>query len=96
MPLLEACQILYDKKIKTLMSSANKKDLISGKVYIAIDFDSLSPSNQELARNFGKIYIMHGSIPRPAVNLEISVNQNTTIGQIKKAAKQLVFKFEQQ
>lgn len=95
-PLLEACQLLYDKNIKTIMSSANKKDLVTGKVYIAIDFDSLSSKNKEIAKSFGEIFMMHGSIPKPAIKLEIPVDPNTTIGQIKVQAKKLFEKFQQQ
>lgn len=95
-PLLEACQHLYDKNIKTIMSSANKKDITSGKVYIAIDFDSLSPKNQEIAKSLGEMFMMHGASPKPAINLEIPVDQDTTIAQVKIQAKELVEKFQQQ
>lgn len=81
-PLLEACQILYNKNIKTLFSSANKKDLSIGKVYITIDYNSLSLKNQEIARNLGEIHMSHGGTPVPAINLSIPVSEKTTVGQI--------------
>lgn len=95
-PLLEACQILYDKNIKTVMSSANKEDMKSGIAWIAIDVGSLSEENKEVAKELGKIYMMHGSVPRPAINLEISISQNTTVDDIRKIALKMVEKFKQQ
>src|ERR1035437_10524830 len=48
-PLLEACEDLYDKNIRTAMSSANKKDIeYGGHAYIDIDFDSLSEENKAI------------------------------------------------
>lgn len=48
-PMLDACQNLWDKGILTLGSSANYKDLESGFVYLTIDWDSLSDHNKAIA-----------------------------------------------
>ena len=50
---MKACQILYDKNIRTTSTSANKNDLEWGRVYFNIDFDSLSEENQEIAKAHG-------------------------------------------
>lgn len=52
LPLLAACEDLYDKNIRTLASSANKKDIAAGQAHILIDFDSLSEENKQIARKF--------------------------------------------
>ncbi|OGI75439.1 hypothetical protein A3C67_01005 [Candidatus Nomurabacteria bacterium RIFCSPHIGHO2_02_FULL_42_19] len=95
-PLLEACQILFDKGIKTIFSSANKNDLSNQEAYIAIDYSTLSPYNQRIAKSLGEIHMAHGSVPAPAVNLMIPIEQNTTVGQVRNAARLLVSKFKQQ
>ncbi len=94
-PLLDACQQFYDKGIKTVFSSANKKD-INSYAHIALDFDSLSPRNQEIALRLGEEGKIHGSKPRKGIYLKIPVNNKTTVGDIKKAALEMVQQFEQQ
>lgn len=94
-PLLDACQQFYDKGIKTVFSSANKTD-INRYAYIALDFDSLSPRNQEIALRLGEEGKIHGSKPRKGIYLKIPVNNKTTVGDIKKAALEMVQQFEQQ
>ncbi|MFH0806256.1 MAG: hypothetical protein V1885_00820 [Candidatus Brennerbacteria bacterium] len=66
-PLLEACQQFFDKGIKTIFSSANKKDVGIGYAHIALDFDSLSPVNKEIALSIGKEGMIHGSVPKKGV-----------------------------
>lgn len=95
-PLLEACESLFDKNIQTVFSSANKDDIRSGEVYITIDYDSLTPANQMVARSLGEIHKTHGSEPKNAVNLTIRVSPETTVGEIRKAAVQIISKFESQ
>ena len=49
-PLVEACQILYDKNIQTIDSSANKNNVRhSWYAGIVINYDTLSRENQEIA-----------------------------------------------
>lgn len=52
-PALPACLDLYDKNIKTISSSANRKD--AEEAYIVIDFSSLSDSNKEIALRLGSL-----------------------------------------
>ena len=96
LPLLEACQKFFDKGIRTVFSSANKKDIEIGHAHIALDFESLSPQNKEIALSLGKEGIIHGSRIRKGIYLEIPVNEHSTIGQIKDEALSLVDKFEDQ
>lgn len=97
-PLLEACEELYDKNIRTVMSSANEKNVAGGEgeAYIAIDFDSLSEENKQIALKFGETYIMHGSKSAPCVNLVFPVHSNTTVGDIRRMAHKVVAQFHKQ
>lgn len=52
LPLLAACEELYEKNIRTIASSANKKDIEFGQANIMIDFDTLSEENKAIARKF--------------------------------------------
>ena len=54
-PLLTACEILYDKNIETKSSSANKDNVEQGFAYIYIDYDTLSPANQEIGKQIGEV-----------------------------------------
>lgn len=94
-PLLEACQILYEKGIRTIMSSANKKDLSVGEVYIIIDHDTLSPENKKLAESMGKLHTTHGSIPTKAVKISIPI-VGTTVGDVRKSAIKIALTFKRQ
>lgn len=95
-PLLEACQKLFDKGIYTVFSSANKKDIEVGHAYITLDFDALSPANRKTALSLGKEGIIHGSVQKKGVYLEIPVNRDSTLGQIRRTALDIVGKFESQ
>ncbi len=94
-PLLEACQRLFDKGIKTVFSSANQKD-VGYFAYIAIDFESLSSANKAIALRQGEEGMLHGSIPRKGINLKIPITETSTLGEIKQKALSLVDQFENQ
>ena len=93
-PLLEACEILFDKKIETIMSSANKKDL-GNKPHIIILYDTLTPQNKKISESMG---IVSDYMGKKYLKVEIPflITEQTTVGQIRKAAKELVSKFVQQ
>ena len=95
-PLLEACEELYDKNIKTVMSSANSKDVETGEAYIDIEYESLSEENKGIARELGESFMMHGSVPTECIKLVFSVNVSTTVGDIRRVAHEVVSKFKYQ
>lgn len=95
-PLLEACELLFDKGIRTIFSSANKKDLIIGHAHIALDWEQLSPANQQIAEKLGEEGIIHGSRTRKGIYLQIPVTRSSTVGDIKEQALTLVNQFENQ
>jgi len=51
LPLVKACEVLYDKNVRTLESSANSTN-IGGFARICIDYNSLTVENQKIANNF--------------------------------------------
>jgi len=50
-PLLKPCRNLWEKGIRTLTSSANKKDLEVGYTHLFIEWDSLSDENKGIAKS---------------------------------------------
>lgn len=91
-PLQRACEILYDKNIKTLSSSANKKDVKTG-AYIELDFDSLSPENKKIALSTGQVFERDGG---SLVHISIPVDENTTVQSLQTISEELAEKFEKQ
>lgn len=56
-PLLEACELLYDKNIRTLYTSANTNPhgMVTDRAILRIDFTTLSQDNQRIAKELGGI-----------------------------------------
>lgn len=92
-PLLEACQKLYDKNIQTLATSANKKDIEAGEIYIAIDFGNLSLENQEIAKQYADVVDWDEF---KAVKITISVNEQTSMLEIKQKVEKIANAFKEQ
>ncbi len=49
LPLIKACEILWDKNIETYMSSANRQNVKYG-CFLEIVYDTLSESNKEICK----------------------------------------------
>lgn len=92
-PLLEACQIMYDKNIRTLATSANKKDIEVGEVYIIIDFDNLSEQNKIIAQKYNQPF-NHDDIN--AVIINIKINNLTTSKEIEQKSIEIANNFHKQ
>lgn len=93
LPLLKACEELYDKNIQTLSSSANEKDIKSGEAYIIINYDTLSDGNKKIAESFA-MPTEYDSFN--AVKIVIPVNKNTQFEEINQEAMRIADKFEKQ
>ena len=92
-PLLEACEELYDKNIRTLSASANQRDIQAGEVYIIIDFDSLSEENQRIAQQYAEpIDYDDGK----AVKVIIPVTDKTALDEIIRETKKIAGTFQKQ
>lgn len=89
-PLLPAVLELFDKNIRTLWSTANHKDLLTGEVGFGIDFNSLSLENRITAVKLGEIVVF---AEKPAVSIKIPVNQDTPVGQIESVAEEIIQAF---
>lgn len=94
-PLLEACQVLFDKGIKTVFSSANKKD-VGRTGYIAIDFESLTPENKAIAERIGQEGKIHGVKVKKGIYLQLPITEASTLRDIKERALVLVSQLEDQ
>ena len=97
-PCLEACEALYDLNIETYMSSANKNN-VGDYGYIQIICDSLSEENKqillrmlEVENNKGRVYLGrgHGSEHEKFIGLQISINEDTTVEDVKRAFRDII------
>lgn len=92
-PLLEACQLFYDKGIETWMSSANKKDIVVGEVHIIIRYDSLSDQNKKIAEQSEQPF---SYLNREYTKITMPVTESTTAQQISKHMVEVASRFESQ
>jgi len=102
-PLLAAAQYLYDLNVETIDSSANRKDALGSHIArINIDFDSLSPENQQIAidllgephrgRETGTPELPVGR----EITVEIPINENSTEQEVSNRALEIARKFKKQ
>jgi len=92
-PLIEACEIFYDKNIRTLSSSANKKDIERGEVHIILDVETMSPENREIAKKEGKEIGDYGGVE--AVEIVIPIKEDDA-SEIQEKSKEIASLFEKQ
>lgn len=53
LPLLSACQDLFDKNVRTVLSSANENDIRTGFAYISLDCSTMSDQNLGVVDDLG-------------------------------------------
>lgn len=99
-PLLQACQELYMKGIRTMYSNANYKGMVYPYyAYIDLDYDTLSSENkktlQKIKDDFDRknYYIGETNIDRILICL---MNKNTTMGEVHNKAMEIISKFKEQ
>lgn len=97
-PLLKACEDLYDKNIRTLETSANKKNLASKYAYINIDVTSMSPENTLIAQGIaqkeeGDILEYDG---KQVLVVKIPIKDETTTSEIEEQSVKLASMFKKQ
>lgn len=93
LPLLAACQELYDKNIQTSMTSANKKDIETGEAYITLVYDTLSDENKIVADSLAEMHEYRG---KKYAKLIIPVTAQTTVAELGKRALEIASKFKKQ
>jgi hypothetical protein len=93
-PLVKAVEALYDRNIETTMSSANFKDIQQGRVYIDVDYDSLSKHNQAIAETLGQV--SNGPGGRRQVKLSVPVTEESTVRDVQEAMDKLADQFQKQ
>ncbi len=92
-PLVSACEIFWDKNIKTYESSANNQDIENGHCYIRIDFDSLSEENKEIAKQYGEPY---NDVGVQVLELGIPVTATETVNEVSDKATEIANTFHKQ
>jgi len=99
-PLVPACEVLFDKNIETSNSSANSKHFLKNPPFpamIELSYDRLSLRNKKIAEKLGHISeLSYPSGPSKKLHLEIPITSATTVGEIKQAFLALVNQFEPQ
>ncbi len=93
-PLVTACEIFWDKNIKTYESSANAWNIKTGFCYIKLDFDSLSEENKKIAELSGELYDELGE--KTIVTLNIPVLQTTSEDELSQKAITIAETFKAQ
>ncbi len=95
-PLLEAVKLFNEKGIRTIFSSANRKDIEIGEVYITLDYDSLNEVNKKTALDFSEVGNSHGSETQQSVKISIPTHENMTVGDVIMSYREILNKFEDQ
>ncbi len=97
-PLQDAVlDLIKEKGIRTVSTSANKNDIENGYGYIAVDYENLSQNNKRKLDKQGYKTVEYGQKDRyKVVELKFQINKNTTVEEIKKEAQKIVNKFELQ
>ncbi len=92
-PLRKACELLYDKNISTLASSANNSDLGPngvGYAYIVLSWEKLSPENKDIAQALAGwstgVFSYDGD---PAVELRFPMTVDTSVGALEKESYEI-------
>lgn len=97
-PLIKACQELYDKNIRTIMSSANFHNINEGHGLITLRYDDLTEENKQvfaqliqeglatILRDFGR----SGSI---AHHILVPLDENSTVQEVEAKALEIVERF---
>jgi len=95
-PLLEAVKAFHNKGIKTFASSANRKDVNIGVVYVILYLDSLNENNRKIAENFQIYERQQGRELDKLVKIALPVDKETTVGDVREEFKKIVDIFEDQ
>lgn len=92
-PLVPACEHLYDLRIRSVMSSANAKD-IGSEAHIILDYDTMSLENQAVADAMEAegVAEKYGS----DVRLNIPVTVETSVREVSDAMLRLTRRFSKQ
>lgn len=89
---------IYDLNIETTMSSANKKD-VGDYAYINIATDTLSSENNQILlelseregmENKFEVCNQHGSTPKKIISIRTSINENTTVEEVKRDFMEMI------
>lgn len=92
-PLVEACEMLWDKNVRTIWSSCNPKDFTQGYGVIGIDYESLSEENKKIGEEVGEV---DENTLGKTLWLKIPLNTNTTSEEAKAKSIELASKFKKQ
>jgi hypothetical protein len=93
-PLTAACLELYDKNIKTVSTTANRKDVEGGYVGIGVDALSLSEENLKVVQELDGV--LHERNGIKDYSLRIPVGLDTSVEEIRYKSLEIAHKFKKQ
>jgi hypothetical protein len=73
-PLIEACELLYRKGIRTVSSSANDGNFQQGNVFLSIDFSTLSDENKLIALRLPAEFPVTYNLTESSIDTAIASN----------------------
>ena len=92
-PLVAACQILFDKKVTTTLSSANREDLPRGRGAIFVNYDNLTAENRRVGLEVGRVRSDQG-VSRCLITIPVS--EESTVASVSQYAVSIAERFEPQ
>src|SRR5262249_18713620 len=100
-PLLPACYAFYNKNIRTLMSSANRRDTSGGEAYVLVDFENLSGDNKSIAEavvssGFAERHPANRHIDVERLRISMPVGPETTIAEVEAHFRGVASRFKKQ
>ncbi|MEI8270689.1 MAG: hypothetical protein WCG45_04935 [bacterium] len=93
-PLVKACEIFWDKNIKTYESSANNKNIKEGFCWVRIDFNALSEENKNIGMQIGEQ--QENNLGENTLEIKIPITEVATIDEISNSAIEIANKFQKQ
>lgn len=93
LPLLKACEIFWDKNIKTTETHANTQAIQEGLCYIRLDFETLSEENKQIALPLGTI---HEDLGNKILEIALTVNKSTSPQEVESHFIEIAEKFNKQ
>lgn len=103
-PCFEACAYLFDCNIRTMNSSANCRDLLTGEASITIDYHSLSEENKKVAKfliekGIIKVYNLENfdeNARDNGINIIVPIDDTTTSEELSERFQKIASFFKEQ
>ncbi len=96
LPLVRACEIFYDKNVRTVHSGACDFEVHQGQAYLVIDFTSLSTANQTIARKLAQVVEQVAGGQGEIAGFTYQLTHQTTVDEVEAVFVQIADQFRPQ